>query len=122
MNAAAETERRRAADREVVDRAVDRELADVTAREEQWADHKRIRCDSKADGVDAGHRQDRLIAELIEHRVAEDVAEECGDQCVTGLAPGAVTHRDRVLTKRRPAFADLGDALEHTLLGIGDPR
>ena len=102
--------------------AVDGELTDVAAGEEERADHERVGRDREPDVVDARDREDRLVAELVEHRVAEDVAEERGDQRVAGFAPGAVAHRDRVLAKRRSALADLGDALEDALLGIGDAR
>ena len=70
--------------------------------------------------IDAGEGQHRLVAELVEHRVAEDVAEERGDQRVTGSASGTVAHRDRVLTEQRLALPNLGDALEHPLFGVGD--
>ena len=72
------------------------------------------------DVVHARKREHGLVTELVEHRVAEDVAEERGHQRVAGLPSRAVAHRDRVLAKRRLALANLGDALEHALLGVGD--
>ena len=72
--------------------------------------------------INARQAEHRLVAELVEHGVAEDVTEERGDQRVARLAAGAVAHGDRVLAQRRLALADLGDPLEHALLGVGDPR
>ena len=115
-----DAERGGTADGEVVDRAVDRQLADVAAGEEERADHERVGGDRDADVVDAGKREHRLVAELVEHGVAEDVAEQRGGQRVAGLPPCAVTHRDRVFTEGRFALANLGDAFEHPLLRVGD--
>ena len=122
MNAAEMPSWRRAADCEIVDRPVDRELADVAAREEERTDHERVGGDREPQVIHPGERQYGLIAELIEHRVAQDVAEERGDQRVARLPARAVAHGDGVLAQRGLALAYLRDAFEDALLGVRDSR
>ena len=69
-------QRHRAADGEVVDGAVDGQLADVAPREEERADHEAVGGHGQPRPLEPGDAQHRLVAELGEHGVVEDVGED----------------------------------------------
>ncbi len=91
MKAAAEIERTRAAHRQIVHRAVDREPANIAAGEEDGRNHERIGREGEARTVDLEHR---LIVELVQQRIAERRQEHLFDQLRGKLAAAAVPEHD----------------------------
>ena len=87
-----EPERRRAGDGEVVDRAVDGELADVAAGEEERLDDVGV---GREGEPRAAHLADGGVAELVEQRVRELLEEEALDERPRRLPARAVGERDR---------------------------
>ena len=77
-----QVQRHRAGHRQVVDGAVDREVADVTAGEEQRRDHVGVGGQRHPGAVDV---QPRRVLKRLEQRVAEGVEEDRLDQRVHGL-------------------------------------
>ena len=79
---AGEIERPRAADREVVDRAVDRQRADVAAGKEQRIDHEGVGGEGEpvAARASAGEVEARLVFQRREQRIVEGRDEDVVDQ------------------------------------------
>ena len=98
--ARAQRERPRAGDGEVVDRAVDRELADRAAREAQRLDDVGVGGERQRDAVDARARRRRPARP--ERLAAEGRHEQPFDQRLGGLAARAVGHRDLRVAELRP--------------------
>ena len=100
-----EIERTRAAHRQIVDRAVDRQTAYVAARKEDGIDDVGIGRVSEPDGVLSISRattradlEDRLVFKQLQERVAQIFEEQTFDHLVHGAATAAVRQRDvRVL-------------------------
>ena len=84
-NAGREHERPCAGDGEIVDRAVDGELADVAAGEEERLDDVGVGREREPRAVQL---DDRRIAERVEQRVAELLEEEPFDERARRLAAG----------------------------------
>ena len=102
-----------AAHGQVVHRAVDGQVADVAAREEQRRDHVGV----GGEGQPAGRGAQRgAVLQLLQHRVAERLQEHRLDQRLGGLAAGPVGQRDPFLADAGLARAGPGDPLQHLLL------
>jgi hypothetical protein len=110
----AQRERARAGDGEVVDGAVDREVADRPAGEAQRLHDERVGGDHQvvADRARVGHRRAGLGAEGGD--------EQPLDQRLRRLAAGAVGHRDRGVLELRALGADGLDDVEDLALALGD--
>jgi len=106
---AGDVERLGAPHGEVVDGAVDGQLADVAPGEEQRRHHVGVGGHGQRGAVDV---EDRLVA----HGVAEGGLEEGLNQGVGGLAPGAVGHVDGLVADPGRLPADVLDAVQHLLL------
>jgi hypothetical protein len=113
--AGGEGERGRAGHRQVVDGAVDGELADVATGEEEGADDEGV--GGEGELVLAGADQGR-VAERVEQLVGELAQEDPLDQVVGGLAAGTVAQGDALVEDlaARAAPARL-DRVEDLLLG-----
>ena len=102
------------ADGEIVDRAADREPADVAAGKEQRVDHEAVGGDRQPVAVthQLGEAGAGLILEGAEHRVVERAGEDVGDQIAHRLAATAMGERDRRHgdPDRRPARSRAHDA------------
>ena len=115
----AERERPRAGHGEVVDRAVDRELADRAAGEAQRPDDVGVGRERELDAVDddapgVGHLAERVARERRH--------EQPLDQALRRLAAGAVGHRDLRIAELRALAARGLDDPEDLLLALGDRR
>ena len=104
-------------DREVVDRAVDRQLADRAAREADRLDHEAV---GRERDVDAADRERAGVGERRERGRAEGGDEQALDQRLRGLAAGAVGHRDVLVLEPRALGARGLDDPEDPLLAVGD--
>src|SRR5262249_39835629 len=93
-----EAERSRAAHREIVDRAVDCELTDVTAREKDRRDDERVGRERDATFFD---REDRLIVERLEERVSQRWQDRLLDQGRGELPTAAVADEDVIVARER---------------------
>ena len=102
--------------RQVVDGAVDGEVADVAAGEEQRRDDVGIGGEREPG---AGDVQPGRVLELLEPGVAERVEEHGLDQGLGRLAARAVRHRDALFPHLGPTAAGPVDAVEHLLLAVG---
>ena len=87
-----EIERARAGHGHVVDRAMDRERADVSAGKEQGRDDMRVGCH---DETPCANVEGGLIVALGEVGVAEMAMEEIADEFGGGPPPAAMDHFDR---------------------------
>ena len=98
-----------AGDGEVVDRPVDGQLADVSAREEERLDDVRV---GREREPGAAELAGRCVAELVEQRVRELFEEEALDEPPRRLAARAVGERDELVgvTARVAAIAVVGGA------------
>ena len=92
-------ERLRRRDREVVHRAIDRQLADRAAGETQRAHHEAVGSEGEAGAV---HLQVGGIGEGGQERTAEERRDQAFDQPPAGLAPGAVGHLDAGIAEADP--------------------
>ena len=81
----------RAAHGEIIDGAVDGQLADIAAGEEERRDHERIRREGQAR---AAGGEDGLIVELAQVRVIEGGQKQLVDQLRGQLAAAAMAHDD----------------------------
>ena len=111
-----QVERRGPGDRQVVDGAVDGQVADVAAREEQRLDHVGVRGERHPGPVD---RQLGRVLERLEERVAEGVEKDRLDQGLGRLAARPVRHRDAFFPDPRPAPPGAVDAVQDLLLPVG---
>jgi hypothetical protein len=115
----AQRQRAGARDGQVVDGAVDRQLADRATREAQRLDHVGVRGHGQlravdADGAGVGH--------LVERRGVKGGRQQALDQALRRLAASAVGHVDpRVAELRALAPGGLDD-VEDRLLALGDRR
>ena len=100
---------------QVVDRAVDGQLADVPAGEEQRRDH--VGVGGQRDPGRAGLERGRVL-QRFQQRVAEGVQEHRLDQRVRGLAAGAVRHRYAFLAHLGTAAPGLVDPVQDLLLPV----
>lgn len=112
-----EIERHRPAHRQIVDRAVDGELADRAAGKLERPHDEGIGRESEpAAGGVAGQIEDGRVAEPLEHRVAEGRQEEMLDQVAESAPAAAMTDHDlRPIPQRGRA----GEAGELSLGGVG---
>ena len=94
-------------DREVVDRAVDGQLADVAAREDERLDDVGVGREREPRAVQL---EQRRVAERVEQRVAELLEEKPLDERPGRLAAGAVRERDDLVAEPRPALPHAGTA------------
>ena len=113
----AERQRPRAGDGEVVDGAVDRQLADRAAGEADRLDHEAV---GRQRQVDAADRERAGVGERGERRRGEGGDEQALDQRLRRLAAGAVGHRDVLVLEPRALGARGLDDPEDPLLAIGD--
>ncbi len=115
----AERERPGTAHGEVVDGAVDRELADRSAREAQGLDDEAVgrEREPRRTGLDR-----RDIRQRVERRRGEGGDEDALDQRLGRLATGAVRHRDVRVPQFRSSRSLLGDHVQHALLSLADAR
>ena len=92
---AGEIERPRAADREIVDRAADGELADVAAGEDQRIDDEGIGGEGEPVAVsrEIAKIEARLILERRQRRIVEGPDEDVVDQVLHRLAAAAMGER-----------------------------
>jgi hypothetical protein len=90
--AAGQVRRLRAAHREVVDRAVDGEVPDAAAREEQRLHDERV---GRERQPRLAQREHRRVRQALEHRVGERRQEEVLDQLARHLSAAPVAHHDR---------------------------
>jgi hypothetical protein len=86
-----EIQRSGARDGQVVDRPVDRQVANVSPWEKQWRYNKRVAGEGQAHAFDAAHR---LILQRCQQWVMKRLQEQCLNQRLRGLAAGAVRHGD----------------------------
>ncbi len=93
--AAGEVERRRAPHGEVVDRAADRQLADVAAREEQGVDDEGVRGEGQpvSQPRQVRQREPRLVVQRVQRRVVEGRDEDVVDQVPHRRAAAPVRQR-----------------------------
>ena len=110
-----QVQRRGAGHGQVVDRAVDGQVADVAAGEEQRRDHVGVGGERQPGAVDP---QLRGVLERLEQRVAEGVEEDRLDQGVRRLAAGAVRHRDAFFPDPGAAPPGAVDAVQDLLLPV----
>jgi hypothetical protein len=110
-----ERHRARSGDREVVHRAVDRELADRPAREAQGPDDERVGREGEGRAVDA---DERGIPKRGERRVLEQGDDHALHELAARLPAGAVRHGDALVGEARPPAAHVLDALDD--LGLGE--
>ena len=106
-------QRPRAGDGEVVDGAVDRELADRAAREAQRLDDEGVGRHRELRAVDVERAG---VAHRVELRRAEGGDEQALDQALRRLAAGAVGHRDALVAELRALAARGLDDPEDALL------
>jgi len=111
-----QVQRRGAGHGQVIDGAVDREVADVAARKEQRRDHVGIGGEGQPRSAEA---QPGRVLELLEQRVAERVEEDRLDQRLGRLAPRSVRHRDPLFPDPGTRPAGTVDPVEHLLLAVG---
>ena len=108
--------RPRPADREVVDGAVHREVADGPARELDGLHHERVGGEGQA--LLRGQREHRAVPELLELGVPEGLDEDVVGQRRRRLAAGSVRQRDHLVDQPWPAFAELLDLEQHPVLAV----
>ncbi len=115
----AQRERPRAAHGEVVDGAVDGQLADRAAREAQGLDDEAVGREGqpRTAGLDR-----RDIGERLQSRRGECGHEDALDQRLRGLAAGAVRHRDVRVAQLWSPRALLLDDVEDPLLALAHAR
>ena len=94
---AGKVERRGPADRQIVDRAADRELADVAAGEDQRVDNEGVGGEGKPVAVsrEVAEIETRLILERRQRGVVECPDEHIVDQILHRLAAAAMRERHR---------------------------
>jgi hypothetical protein len=98
-----------AADREIVDRAAHRELADIAAREKQRVDDIRVGGEREAVAVQREIAQGHacLIAERFEQRIVKGADKDIVDEVLHRLAAAAMRERHGVDRQRaEPAPGD----------------
>ena len=93
-----QVERARAGHREIVHGAVDREVADVAAGEEQRRDDIRVRGEREPDPADGDHG---LVVALVEDLVAERGKKAAREQLGRHLPAAAVSEQDAVAVAER---------------------
>jgi hydrogenase maturation protein HypF len=109
--------RRRARHRQVVDGAVDGQVADVAAGEEQRGHHVGVGGEREAG---TPHAQLSSVLERLEQRVAEHVEEHRLDQRLRRLAARPVRHGDALFPDPGAAGPGAVDTVEYLLLAVGD--
>ena len=113
MNAA-ERNSGRAAHRQVVHGAVNRQPADIAAGEKEGAYHERVRREGDPQGLDAvgffTPREGRLVLQSREHRVVEGRYEQPLDEVGGQPSATAVTQQDPIVPgeRRRAGVEQLG--------------
>src|ERR1700710_2343477 len=108
--------RPRSGDSQVVDRAVDGEVTDVSTREEQRRHHIGVRGESQ---LNIAGRHRRGVFERLQQWIAEGVEKYRLDQGLGGLATGAVREGDEFLPYPGTGSPRPIDAFEHQLLPAG---
>jgi hypothetical protein len=103
-----QVERRRAHHRDVVDRPVYRQAADVAAGEEQRPDDMRIGGQHQPAG---GHRQHRRVVALPEIGIAQPAGEQLVDQLRHRASAAAVGHVDPALPQIERACVALAQRI-----------
>ena len=111
-----QVQRRGAGHGQVVDGAVDGQVADVAAGEEQRGHHVGVGGERDPG---AAHGQLGRVLQRLEQRVAERVEEDRLDQGVRRLAAGAVRHRDALFPDLGAAPPRAVDAVQHLLFPVG---
>jgi hypothetical protein len=101
---------------QVVHGAVDGQVTDVAAGEEQRGHH--VGVGGERDPGPA-HRQLGRVLERLEQRIAERVQEDRLDQRVRGLAAGAVRHGDALFPHLGAAPPRAVDPVQHLLFPVG---
>ena len=109
----AQRERPRARHGEVVDRAVDRQVADRAAREADRLDDERVGGERQLDAVDLDRAR---VAHRARALRAERRHEQALDHALGGLAAGAVGHVDALVAELRALAARRLDDPEDLLL------
>ena len=94
----AQVERARAAHREIVHRAIDGEIADIAAGENQGADNEGIRGEGQARSI---YRDDRAIMPLLEHGIAEGRHEDFFDELMSEASAAAMREDDAIVSDSR---------------------
>ena len=94
----AQKQRRCAAHRQIVHRAVNRERADVAAGKEQWLHYEGIGGDGQTLAV---HIHDCLVIQTRQHRILKRRQEDVANQLGAQLAAAAVPQQDGVFGRER---------------------
>src|SRR6185437_7807212 len=97
---------------QVVDRAVDRQVADVPAGEEQRGHHERVGGQRDRGPITRLHRQPRGVLQRFQQRVPERLEEDRLDQRVGRLPARPMRHRDAFFPELGPPAAGPLDAVE----------
>ena len=88
----------RATHGEVVDRAIDRELADIAAREKERSDHEGIGRKGDAGRADF---DDGLVVEFTQQRIVESGEKQVANQLRGQSSAAAVAHDDGLMLRQR---------------------
>ena len=104
--AGAEKPRLRAADRQVVDRAIHGQLADGAAGEEERLHDEGIGAHGERAAAQIEHSG---VAQVLQCRIAEGGQKEMFDQFIAQLAAAAVAHHDGGITGERQRTGPVGE-------------